>query len=196
MKSSKSQAPGSREHPDTKHTGRARHSVRAAASQTQNGAHGVTRPTLIRACLKFGASLVLGCWCLVLLLGSSALAQFVVNWHTIDGGGGTSTGGVYQVSSTIGQHDAGGLMTSGPYSVTGGFWSLYAVQTPGAPTLTIAPAAPGNATISWTTDTPGYVLQQTTTLSPVNWTNSPSGATNPIVVPVNQAARFYRLFKS
>jgi hypothetical protein len=121
---------------------------------------------------------------------------YSIPWSTIDGGGGTSTGGVYSVSGTIGQHDASGAMTNGQYSVTGGFWALpTAIQVTGAPTLTIAPAAPGNATISWTPNTPGFVLQQTSVLSPSNWTNSPSGATNPIVVPANQTARFYRLFK-
>jgi hypothetical protein len=29
-----------------------------------------------------------------------------LDWFTIDGGGGTSTGGVYAVSGTIGQPDA------------------------------------------------------------------------------------------
>ena len=38
---------------------------------------------------------------------------------------------------TIGQHGAGGPMTGGNYSLTGGFWALYAVQTPGAPLLKI-----------------------------------------------------------
>ena len=32
-----------------------------------------------------------------------------LSWHTIDGGGGTSTGGVYSVSGTIGQPDAGAM---------------------------------------------------------------------------------------
>src|SRR6478609_2500834 len=71
--------------------------------------------------------------------------QYSIDWHTIDGGGGTSTGGVYSVSGTIGQPDAGGPLTNGQYSVTGGFWVLpQAVQAVGAPTLTIAPATPGN----------------------------------------------------
>jgi hypothetical protein len=66
-----------------------------------------------------------------------ALGQsYSLAWSTIDGGGGTSTGGVYSVSGTIGQPDAG-TMNSGDFSVTGGFWALYAVQTPGAPWLTI-----------------------------------------------------------
>ena len=44
---------------------------------------------------------------LLLCAAVSLHAQFVVGWSTIDGGGGTSTGGVYQVSGTIGQPDAG-----------------------------------------------------------------------------------------
>jgi hypothetical protein len=83
-----------------------------------------------------------------------------IDWFTIDGGGGTSTGGVYAVSGTIGQPDAGGPMSGGPYSLIAGFWALpIAVQTMGMPTLTIVSAAPGQATISWTPDTPGFVLQ-------------------------------------
>ena len=36
-----------------------------------------------------------------------AAAQPEITWQTLDGGGGTSTGGVYAVSGTIGQPDAG-----------------------------------------------------------------------------------------
>jgi hypothetical protein len=130
-------------------------------------------------------------------LALPAFAQtYSIDWSTIDGGGGTSTGGVYSVSGTIGQPDAGAAMTNGQYSVTGGFWALpTAVQTTNAPVLTIAPATPGNATISWTPATPGFVLQETWSLAPANWTNSPSGATNPTVVPATLPAKFYRLHK-
>jgi hypothetical protein len=125
-----------------------------------------------------------------------ALAQYSIDWSTIDGGGGTSTGGVYSVSGTIGQPDAGPTMTNAQYSLTVGFWVLpTAVQTPGAPTLAITPASPGAATVSWTPGTPGFVLQETWLLSPANWTNSLSGATNPVVVPATPPSKFYRLFK-
>ena len=36
-----------------------------------------------------------------------AMAQYSINWYTIDGGGGTSTEGAHMVSGTIGQPDAG-----------------------------------------------------------------------------------------
>ena len=124
-----------------------------------------------------------------------AQPQYSIDWHKIAGGGSTSTNSQYSLSGTIGQHDAGSPMTGGNYSLTGGFWALYAVQTPGTPTLTIAPATPGQATISWTPNTPGFVLQETWSLSPANWTNSPSGATNPVIVPAGPGNRFYRLKK-
>ena len=75
-----------------------------------------------------------------LLVISAGLAQsYSINWYKVAGGGGASTGGVYSVSGTIGQHDAGQPITGGTYSLTGGFWSLIAVvQTPGAPTLYIS----------------------------------------------------------
>ena len=54
----------------------------------------------------------------------SAHAQYTVPWSKIAGGGGLqSTGGVYAMSGTIGQPDASGALTNGPYSVTGGFCS-------------------------------------------------------------------------
>ena len=119
-----------------------------------------------------------------------------IDWFKIAGGGGTSTGGVYSVSGTIGQPDAGAPMTGGQYSLTGGFWALpTALQVTNAPTLTIAPATLGNATISWSPATPGFVLQVSPTLTPPAWTNAPSGASNPITVPATLPTRFYRLFK-
>ena len=66
-----------------------------------------------------------------------AQAQYALDWWTVDGGGGTSTGGVYAVSGTLGQPDAG-LMSGGNFTLVGGFWGVVAaVQTPGAPYLTV-----------------------------------------------------------
>ena len=128
----------------------------------------------------------------------TAHAQYSIPWSKIAGGGATtpSTGGVYAVSGTIGQPDASGVLTGGVYSVTGGFWALpVAVQTPGAPTLTIVPGAPGQAAISWSPATPGFVLQESTSLENPNWINSPSGATNPVNVPATGNHKFFRLRK-
>ena len=127
---------------------------------------------------------------------STQAQAFTIDWYTIDGGGGTSTGGVFTISGTIGQPDAGGPMTGGNYSLTGGFWALpAAVQTPGAPTLVITLGAAGFASISWSPATPGFVLQQSDSLTNPNWSNAPSGAANPVTVPAALPSRFYRLHK-
>jgi hypothetical protein len=90
--------------------------------------------------------------------------SYSIDWHKIAAGGGTSTGGVYQVSGTIGQHDAGTAMTGGNFSLTGGYWSLFAVQTPGAPFLTITRSG-NNAIISWSSPSTGFTLQTNSNLA-------------------------------
>ncbi len=46
--------------------------------------------------------------------------DFDLSWHTVDGGGGTSTGGKFVVRGTIGQPDAGTL-SGGGFELRGGF---------------------------------------------------------------------------
>jgi hypothetical protein len=58
---------------------------------------------------------------LLLLLASAANADYSISWHTIDGGGGTSSGGQYIVTGTIGQPDAASS-AGGQYELLGGFW--------------------------------------------------------------------------
>jgi hypothetical protein len=96
--------------------------------------------------------------------------QYSVDWHKISGGGGTSTGCFYSVSNTIGQPDASGAMTGGNSSLTGGFWSLYAVQTPGAPLLTIVKVE-NQAIISWSPSVTGWTLQTNANLATPTWGN-------------------------
>lgn len=121
---------------------------------------------------------------------------YSLDWSNIAAGGGASTNGPYSVSGAIGQHDAGGPMTNSQYSVVGGFWVLpVVVQTPGAPTLYVTNAAPGFATVWWTPATPGFVLQETLSVAPTRWLNSPSGANNPATVSATLPAKFYRLNK-
>ena len=50
--------------------------------------------------------------------------DFVITKSTIDGGGGTSTGGNFVLSGTIGQPDASEQpSTGGDYALAGGFWA-------------------------------------------------------------------------
>jgi len=56
-----------------------------------------------------------------IVLAAQSGVEFALFWDTVDGGGGTSSGGGYTLSGTIGQPDAG-AMSGGNYALTGGFW--------------------------------------------------------------------------
>ena len=48
--------------------------------------------------------------------------DYAVSWHTIDGGGGQSSGGQYSLTGTIGQPDAA-YSAGAQYELLGGFWT-------------------------------------------------------------------------
>ena len=138
-----------------------------------------------------------------------ALGQsYTVDWYKISGGGGTSTGGTYQVSGTIGQPDASGAMTGAAmtgtnyYSVTGGFWSIVSVvQTPGVPKLTITHGG-NTVTVFWPdAATNTYTLQQNGNLALTNgWTTSgytitPANGTNSVTLTPPAGSLFFRLMQ-
>ena len=58
----------------------------------------------------------------IALSDNEANAQYIIPWYTIDGGGGYSNGGNFELEGTIGQHDAGTTMTGGSFQLNGGFW--------------------------------------------------------------------------
>ena len=130
---------------------------------------------------------------IAILLPTLALAQqYSIDWYTIAGGGGTSTGGAYSLSGTIGQATAADWSgANGKFALTG-FW---AIQRPGAPALTVNPASAGQITISWVPNMPGWILQESPSLSSPTWTNSASGSTNPATVPAAGGQKFFRLYK-
>ena len=134
----------------------------------------------------------------VLSVTTGALAQqYSIDWYKVAGGGGTSSNGQYTVSGTIGQHDAGGPMTGGNYSLTGGFWALISVlQTPGAPTLYIGRS--GNTVTVYWQAVPGWTLHQNNNLAnPAGWLlNSSwttSNGTNSLSLPSPTGNLFFRL---
>jgi hypothetical protein len=95
--------------------------------------------------------------------------SYSVDWFKVSGGGGTGSNGQYSVNGTIGQTDAGGPMTGGNYSLTGGFWSLISVvQTPGVPNLTLAFVGPNSVSVSWP-NTGSYTLLSNGNLATTNW---------------------------
>jgi hypothetical protein len=123
--------------------------------------------------------------------------SYSIDWYKIAGGGGTSTSGVFSVSGTIGQPDAGGAMSGGNFSVTGGFWSLIAVvQTAGAPWLTITHSG-HSVIISWPSPSTGFVLQQNSNLATTNWTTSgvisDDGTNKSITITSPTGNLFFRL---
>jgi hypothetical protein len=144
---------------------------------------------------------ITGFFLLLLLAPTCAKAQnYAINWYKVAGGGGTSTGSVYTVRSTMGQHDAGGPMTGGLYSLTGGFWSLFAVQTPGAPLLRIVFTRTNTAVVSWPSPSTGFNLQQSGSLSAASWgvppqTVNDDGINKFIIVSPPTGKEFYRLSK-
>jgi hypothetical protein len=108
-----------------------------------------------------------------LIAGASAIAalaaahaqNYSIDWSTIGGGGGVSTGGVYRVEGTIGQPHAA-TISGGNYTLTGGFWSLVSVvQTPGAPTLSIYATLANTVLVVWPSPSTGYLLQQNNDLN-------------------------------
>jgi hypothetical protein len=135
------------------------------------------------------------------LFAVAAMAQsYSIDWFTVDGGGGTSSGGNYSLDGSIGQPDAGFTMSGGSFSMTGGFWSIVAVQTPGAPLLKIFLTATNTAIISWPSASSGFALQQNSQTGTSNWvtagqTVADDGTNKFIIVNPPAGNRFYRLFK-
>jgi hypothetical protein len=123
--------------------------------------------------------------------------QYSIDWYKVAGGGGTSSNGQYTVSGTIGQHDAGGPMTGGNYSLTGGFWALISVvQTPGAPTLYISHSG-STVTVYWQAVS-GWTLHQNASLGNTggwslnnSWTTS--NGTNSLSLTSPTGSLFFRL---
>ncbi len=130
---------------------------------------------------------------------STAFGQnYSIDWHKVSGGGGTSTNSQYAVTGTIGQPDASGPLTGGNFSLTGGFWALYAVQTPGAPVLSIKLTTTNTAQVYWTSPSTGYNLQVNTNLATTNWVAPAESVTDNgtikfIIVSPPTGNRFYRL---
>ena len=115
----------------------------------------------------------------IFLIGTFVVAgcfaqQYSLNWYKVSGGGGTSSGGGYVATGTVGQQDASGAMSGGGYSVKGGFWAIInVVQTPGLPNLVIVRNAPNSVKVLWPdAATNSYTLQQNANFATTNWASS------------------------
>jgi hypothetical protein len=126
----------------------------------------------------------------------SARAQPYIDWYKISGGGGSSAGGTFQFSGTIGQADAGVAMNGCNYSLTGGFWSLINVlQTAGAPTLYISNSG-STVTVYWQ-NAGTWTLQQNPDLTTSGWSTNcswtTSNGTNSLIINNPAGNLFFRL---
>jgi hypothetical protein len=146
---------------------------------------------------KAALGLTLFLWMLG-LAGASA-QNYTLDWWTV-GGGGTSTGGVYAVSGTIGL-PAAGTLSGGNYTLQGGFWGfIAAVQSPGAPYLSVT-RSNAAVVISWPSTDPSWKVHWTANLgAPPSWTELPppyatNGANSVFVEPAPTGNRYYQLHK-
>jgi len=138
------------------------------------------------------------CLLLCFYCHSTWAQSYTVDWYKVAGGGGTSTGGTYSVSGTIGQPDASAPMTGGNYSVTGGYWALVnVVQTPGAPTLYIS-SSENVVSVYWQNVSGWNLVQAGNLTTPIaSWSASSSptltGGTNYLNLTNPAGNVFFRL---
>lgn len=139
----------------------------------------------------------LGCVLPFLVAVSSSAQSFFIDWSTIDGGGGASTGGGFTLAGTIGQPDAGATTGSG-FALASGFWSVFAVQTPGGPRLSVARQG-ADVRVFWPLPATGYLLDQSLTVtgtwSQVAFPYTTNATEISITVSEPATNRFYRLRK-
>ena len=144
----------------------------------------------------FALPFVLSVFSLIGRADNTPAQSFAIDWFTI-GGGGTSTGGVFAVSGTTGQPTANAQsMTNGTFSLTGGFWSIFAVQTPDAPLLTVERQGAA-VRVFWPPPATGFVLDQSLTVtgawSQVSFPYTTNATDISISVPAPTGSKYYRL---
>ena len=138
----------------------------------------------------------------LLSLLSAVAGTYHLSWFTLDSGGGTSSGGAYAVSGTIGQPDAGQL-AGGDYTLSGGFWGVGAASPP-QPELSLTVSRAGTSlVVKWPFPSTGFVLQQTSALaappSAILWTDAifpaaiPVGSDWTVTIPSPSGNRYFRL---
>src|SRR5690349_14394284 len=112
-------------------------------------------------------------WFLVAMSATQG-APYQLTRLTVTGGGGQSTGSVYAVRGSVHQPEAAVSANGGPYSLREVLSErrLFA-RAVEEPMLTVFFDSPEIVTIWWTPVASGYVLQETASLSPTNWIDTP-----------------------
>ena len=111
-------------------------------------------------------------------------APFTVNWSTLDGGGGASSGGGFSLNGTFGQPDAG-VMNGGSFSIAGGFWGE---EVPELRITRFGRNADGTFTIEWV----GGGTLQTAPAVTGPWQDVP-GAASPYTLTPTAPMLFLRI---
>jgi hypothetical protein len=71
-------------------------------------------------------NLLLATFAAFTLTAAAMAADYRITWHTIDGGGGYSAGGEFELEGAMGQPDPG-LSAAAGVELEGGFWSVASV---------------------------------------------------------------------
>jgi hypothetical protein len=128
-----------------------------------------------------------------------AHGQYTLEAVAIDGGGGTSSGGSYVLSGTMGQ-PAAGTLAGGNYVVQSGFWSILATPEPSDPPVLQIDVSGPTVILSWPDPYASFHLQESSSLSSPSWTDVdaiPDTAAGRFEVPRSAigTARYYRLIR-
>jgi hypothetical protein len=136
-----------------------------------------------------------------LIASRNASAQSAtLDWIANTAAGGTSTGGVYSVSASIGQPGAGAI-SGANYSVVGGFWAIDGTTPPpGAPALRIRLSDTGDLILAWPSAASGFQLEESGGLVTPSWSDVDIppvlvGDEQEVLVPRPISNTFYRLRK-
>lgn len=146
-------------------------------------------------CAKF--LLVLGA--ALVPLASLVAQNYAINWYTVGSGGGTSSGGIYVLTGTVGQPDAG-VLTGAEFELVGGFWSvLSSVPSTVFPVLTVYVTTNDAIVVAWpSSSSSSIVLQESTDIYAPSWVPSSQpivsdGITKSVTINSPAGRLFFRL---
>lgn len=145
--------------------------------------------SLSRALTSAATAFALG---LALVPPPASAQSFALESWSIDGGGGTSAGGGFSVSGTIGQPDAGTL-SGGGFTLIGGLPGFHVVPA-GPVTLTIQLLADGRVQVAWPDARTAWQLEAATRLGAApDWQSVTDPGATSYTTPAAGPARFFRL---
>lgn len=138
---------------------------------------------------------------LLACVASVAAQDFSLQHSAFPAGGGASVGENFSLSGAIGQPDATTApLSGGQFTVAGGFWNLFLLQTPGAPSLNISFLSATTARISWPLNHSSFTLQMSPDLGANGWSAladsvQNNGTENFVIVNFSGGVKVYRLFR-